>query len=302
MKKTFLSLVSVLLALVLLAGVFVPQAFAYTEAESVAQDAEAPYVNGFPYSYDNVVSSGDFSYYKKPDGSALIVDYNGNGETLNIPEQADGLTVSEINFRSFKNSKKFEKIIIPKTVSKIGTLRASTGYEDIYCKSYECADENKTFCTVDGVLYTKDMTVLVSYPNLSEKSSFALPTKVKTIFDFAFSNSAALKEVTLSSGVGIGSGAFFMCKNLTNVKSFPLLPWKYATGCFCGCEKITGFLGFLIGMEKDGLPEGWEGFNSEAEDSGASLKPFATLINRIAAALSSARGTQSLISIILELF
>lgn len=62
-------------------------------------------------------------------------------------------------------------------------------------KSVEVDENNSNYKTIDGVLYSKDMTVLCVYPSAKEETSLNMPTTVKKIYSGAFKKCVQLKDV-----------------------------------------------------------------------------------------------------------
>lgn len=107
--------------------------------------------------------------------------------------------------------------------------------------SFTVSDDNPYFTVKDGVLYSKDMTVLCAYPYLKEASTFKLPESVKTISNYAFSNAWQLKEIVFNNNLEkIGEYAFW---NVTEVKTFdiPKTVKEIGTGAFSDCVSMTSF-------------------------------------------------------------
>lgn len=78
-------------------------------------------------------------------------------------------------------------------------------------------NDNPSFKAIDGVLYTKNGTRLVRFPNNYSKS-YTIPTGVKTISQYAFRNSEQLEEVIIPDTVTkIGEGAFYGCSSLSKI-------------------------------------------------------------------------------------
>lgn len=76
---------------------------------------------------------------------------------------------------------------------------------------------NPSFKAVDGVLYTKDGTRLVRFPNNSS-ASFTVPSGVKTISQYAFRKAKKLEEIVIPDTVTkIGEGAFYGCSSLSKI-------------------------------------------------------------------------------------
>lgn len=79
--------------------------------------------------------------------------------------------------------------------------------------------KNEKYCSVNGVVYSKDMSVLYFYPDAKTDKSFTVPDTVTTIEDYAVENAQNLEELTLSDKLEyIGSEALA----LTGVKSLTI--------------------------------------------------------------------------------
>lgn len=65
----------------------------------------------------------------------------------------------------------------------------------------EVDEENETYATVDGVLFSKDLTTLMSYPCAREAESYDVPETVTTIGDMAFQMVSTLSVVNVPSNV-----------------------------------------------------------------------------------------------------
>lgn len=97
-----------------------------------------------------------------------------------------------------------EKVIIGSNVVDVGGI-ACYGYNGErdtisfgscnHLKSVEVDENNSNYKTIDGVLYSKDMTVLCVYPSAKEETSLNMPTTVKKIYSGAFKKCVQLKDV-----------------------------------------------------------------------------------------------------------
>ena len=145
-------------------------------------------------------SDGKWKYEKLEDNTIKITDINQIDKTqtlLEIPEQRDGLTVSSIDFRSIEysydkdSSSSFEYVIkIPKTIKDIGKDSAyGTNYVD-YRRviRYDVSEENNTYKSVDGVIFSKNGKELVRYPSGRINRTYTIPEGVETIKKGAFKN------------------------------------------------------------------------------------------------------------------
>ena len=81
---------------------------------------------------------------------------------------------------------------------------------------------NKDYCTDDGILFNKNKTKLICYPNGKNATSYNIPETVITIDDYAFLNCTQLENVSLPDGllyIGSedGEGAFYGCSGLETI-------------------------------------------------------------------------------------
>ena len=136
-----------------------------------------------------------------------LLRYNGKSDVLSIPE---GVT----KFKSTVIGDEIRTVMIPASVKYILPL---------YARHYSLTDfivnkNNDDFCDVDGVLFNKDKTVLIRYPNSKEHEQYSVPDGVKRIDDSAFSYCNAIEKIILPDSVEeIGYGAFAGCKNLIDI-------------------------------------------------------------------------------------
>lgn len=78
-----------------------------------------------------------------------------------------------------------------------------------YASAYFVDDNNSVYSDIDGVLFNKDKSILISYPNAREESSYVVPDGVKEIGEYAFSFSE-IKQVKLPEGLEkVGEYAFY---------------------------------------------------------------------------------------------
>jgi len=76
---------------------------------------------------------------------------------------------------------------------------------------------NSTYTSENGVLYNKDKTTLILYPE-GIKGAFIIPSSVTSIVEYAFEDCTGLTSLTIPNSVtSIGKYAFDSCRNLTSV-------------------------------------------------------------------------------------
>lgn len=95
-----------------------------------------------------------------------------------------------------------ETLVIPASVNEIGLLL-------VPLKNIIVDDSNREFCSVDGILLSKDMRTLIRYPERHNGDKYIVPESVETIARYAFYNCQNLKSVTIHDNVKhIGDNAF----------------------------------------------------------------------------------------------
>lgn len=98
-------------------------------------------------------------------------------------------------------------------------------------------DGDGNYSSADGVLYNKDKSVLVHYPQGKTAKKYTIPEGVKEIFHDAFYGNTVLEEVDLSDVEVIGISGFESCTNLSSVKLSKNLK-KVEGGAFYDCTNL----------------------------------------------------------------
>ncbi len=172
-------------------------------------------------------TSDHFLYDTDEEIGVYIYGYTGTETTLEIPKTINEKSVNEIYFQDFPDNIVFENITIPEHVEYI------TLVNPIKCKNYNCDEKNKNLCALDGVIYNKNKTELILYPNANTRADFTIPESVTSIKSFSFYESENLVSVTLSKNIkSIEIMAFAECKNLKTIKKYPMQISAYGYNCF----------------------------------------------------------------------
>ena len=155
-----------------------------------------------------------------------------NLTNITLPEN-----LTTIKEAAFYGCNSLTSITIPDSVTTI-EKRAFQ-----YCTSLtgiEVGAGNSNYCSVDGVLYSKDMKTLVCYPaGKTDAQSVTIPNGVVTIADYAFYGCASLTGVTIPASVtAIGSSAFYDCDGLTSI-TFPENLTTIGSSAFYSCNGLT---------------------------------------------------------------
>ena len=148
-------------------------------------------------------------------------------QTLSI---GDGITDLGI---LFSNS---TSLIELKTLNLGAGLKAIPGTSDLSAlQEINVSNENLTYASSDGVLYSKDMTELIAFP-IGRTGSFQIPEGVTRIAGSGFYRSS-LTNITIPNTVTSVTGGFRDCKNLEEM-IFPDALIGIPTYCFSGCSVL----------------------------------------------------------------
>lgn len=135
--------------------------------------------------------------------------YCGKLENVTIPE-----SVTAIGDEAFYSSA-LKEITIPASVE---TIDSGVFADCSDLAAIHVAAGNQNYASVDGVLFTADMTQLLQYPASKETASYTIPDTVTSIGDNTFYNCDNLTEVTIPGSVkSVGTSAFQYCGNLAVV-------------------------------------------------------------------------------------
>lgn len=126
--------------------------------------------------------------------------------TFNIPK-----SVKVIESDPFAGTALTE-ITIPSSVTNIYSFECTT------LENINVEDNNTTYKSVNGVLYSENGKTLIQYPSGRKDASFTIPSTVTDISN-AFENASYLKNIIIPESVqNIGSYAFARCESLESIE------------------------------------------------------------------------------------
>lgn len=133
-------------------------------------------------------------FERNNDGTCTVIGIGTHTSAdLSIPSKSPkGDTVVGIADGAFENCNFIETVEIPSTVKNIGS-GAFVGCSAL--KSFSVNSSNTKYCSVDGVLFTKDKTVLVCYPSNRADVTYLLSTNITKISAYAFNSPLNLKTL-----------------------------------------------------------------------------------------------------------
>ena len=171
------------------------------------------------------------------DKTELIIFPNAKSGTYTIPN-----SVTSIRNRAFYGCTKLTSITIPEGITSIyqEAFYGCVGLTSINIpnsitilsdqvfrgctnlKKFVVSNDNPRYSAIDGVLYNKNKTKLLSYPN-AKSSTYTVPDGITSIGDYAFSDCIGLTSITIpNSVIEIGNSILSGCRNLQKL-SLPFI-------------------------------------------------------------------------------
>jgi hypothetical protein len=142
-------------------------------------------------------------------GNAL---YTNDYKYVNL--DLSGSTFTSIGSGDFAHCTNLTNITIPASVTSIGNS-VFNGCSSLTAITVDAG--NTIFSSENGVLYNKDKTTLIRYPQ-RKTGAFTIPAGVTSIGSSAFQSCTSLTSVTIPNSVtSIVNYAFYGCDNLTSV-------------------------------------------------------------------------------------
>lgn len=175
----------------------------------------------------------DEKVIKVPEGITEIFNFMPTDSTLFMPEEPDLLeevilpsTLKKIDREAFVKRTNLKKIIIPNGVEEIGqgafedcfglerinipstvktidtmfTFPKNSPWdeEDTPFKSIDVDPSNKNYCSIDGMLYSKDKKTMLHVPAKSFKEKIVIPKEVEVIASYCFDNYSDSTPIEIS--------------------------------------------------------------------------------------------------------
>ena len=127
-------------------------------------------------------------------------------------------------------------VFIPAGVTSIGDQAFGL---NLKLQSITVDNNNTKYCSVDGILYDKDKTVLLCFPLASLTTELAIPAGVRSIENSAFLSCTGLTGVIIPDSItSIGDGSFINCTGLISV-IIPDSITSIGDSVFNGCTSLS---------------------------------------------------------------
>ena len=179
-------------------------------------------------------------YYASDDG--LVYDKKANELLFCAHGKTGDVVIREgttsVNNNAFYACSLIETISIPNSLSYLS--QELFEYTDLL-KAFHVSSDHETLCTQNGILFTKDKTGLLKYPNGKNGTTYIIPDTVVSIGMNAFYGAYKLETMNIPNNVkSIGYQGFARCYNLREI-TFPDELTVIGDHMFWFCERLKSF-------------------------------------------------------------
>lgn len=209
-----------------------------TSLKSINVDSSNPVY----YSTDGILfekSKYDFM------GDTLVVYPSAKeGETYTIPEN-----VEYLGYNAFSNLVYLKELNVPAKVDIFTGLSSNT------IENINIAEGHEKYKSVDGVVYSKDGSVLVCFPGGKYAEKYEVANTVKETDLSAVAGNSSLKEITFPEGFEkLSEASLFFCENLTTI-NLPSTLTEVEEDFVRSCDSLTT-------INFNGTKAQWEAFDT----------------------------------------
>jgi len=196
----------------------------------------------------NVSFKTEWKFVEYNNGYKLVFytqAFNDNTKEISIPVQYEGKDVVAIDDKAFYKNNKIEKVIIPDTVTELG----SSVFKE--CKNLETVELSKNISVMGGECFKdcKSLTAIIlpdtlteirgeTFMGCSSLKEVILPKNITEIKGNTFENCSSLENIEIPSGVTrIAAHAFYGCSSLSYV-FVPDTVIEIGSSAFRSCDNL----------------------------------------------------------------
>ena len=182
--------------------------------------------------------------YMSTNDSVKIMKYNGSDTIITIPDEIDGVTVTELGDNCFNSNTTITEVTIPNSITIIGSkcfyncssLTSITGLPNATSLGSYCFSGCSSLTSITGLDNATSLGNNCFY-NCSALTSIDLPN-VTSLGNSCFSYCSALTSIDLPNVTSLGNSCFSYCKNLTSITGLDNVT-TLGSSCFYNCSALT---------------------------------------------------------------
>lgn len=178
-------------------------------------------------------------------GDTLVVYPSAKeGESYTIPEN-----VEYLGYNAFSNLVYLKELNVPAKVDIFTGLSSNT------IENINIAEGHEKYKSVDGVVYSKDGSVLVCFPGGKYAEKYEVANNIKETKLSAVSGNSSIKEITFPEGFEkLSEASLFFCENLTTI-NLPSTLTEVEEDFVRSCDSLTT-------INFNGTKAQWEAFDT----------------------------------------
>lgn len=199
-----------------------------------------------------------WDYTERDDGTLEVICTDQSLTRAEVPAEIDGKAVTALGEECFYGCTELTEVVLPESLEKISSyafqgcislteitipetvgIIEDFGFEGcLALTAIEVDADNESYCSEDGVLYTRNKTNLLRYPAAKPDHEFAVPPEVGVIAPWCFTDCRYLRDVTMENVKAMGADVFMGCTALQTVALSEKIP-ALIGATFAKCEMLT---------------------------------------------------------------
>ena len=166
-------------------------------------------------------------------------------------------SLTKIGNYAFSDCTGLTSIELPQGVSYIGTTPFN-GCENLAV--IEVSEDNQNFASIDGVLFTKDCSKLLIYPQGKKGKQYIVPNGVATIAEYSFNEVSELDSIEFPGSLMEIESSAFVYSKISSVRCKSIAPPKATIKAF-NDDVLKGTLYVPVGSKDEYMAvDPWRNF------------------------------------------
>ena len=171
-----------------------------------------------------------------------------------------GNGVTSIGEEAFQDCSSLATVSIGSGLTTIGN---NAFYACWALTQFNVDEANEAYCSDGGVLFNKDKTTLLQYPAGKTETTYAVPTGVTSIAEYAFAWCRTLTKISLPESLeSIGEMAFNECTGLTEMTVLATTPPTVGTDVFLNVNRTIPVYVPAESLDNYKEADGWKEFTN----------------------------------------